>query len=48
VLEDQEFELVTANHLLLIIKICRLHPGTWIIHDRKELEAAFRNVSKFE
>ncbi len=48
VLEDQEFELVTANHLLLIIKICRLHPGTWIIHDRKELEAALRNVSKFE
>jgi len=38
--EDQEFELVTANHLLLKIKICRLHPGTWIIHDRKELEVA--------
>jgi len=46
--EDQEFELVTANHLLLKIKICRLHPGTWIIHDRKELEVALWNISKFE
>ncbi len=48
VLEDQEFEFVTANHLLLKIKICWLHPGTWIIHDRKELEATLRNISKFE
>ncbi len=47
-LEDQEFEFVTTDHLLLIIKICRLHPGTWIIHDRKEHEAALRNISKFE
>jgi hypothetical protein len=48
VLEDQEFELATANHLLLIIKIFKLHPGTCIIHDRKELKAALRNISKFE